>query len=250
MKIGMVIGSYNAVPHINLSLELAKRYYPKVKILISDDNSPKKEELISLSKKYNCDYRSNKTQLGHHPGDLSHFKKGLKWAKENKLDFIFKLSRTFVPLNGIWISDFKKLYNESECITYSSVCDHYKFGFRTECVIMKVKEWNDPVVFNKIKTCFKESGGHVFVESFIHQLSQDLSRKYHGKKYLNYINENGIRDVGFLRLNWINNNRHKACNNYLWHNGNSPMDYYLVAKKFGLNYSIDDFSGLNSHRNI
>jgi hypothetical protein len=105
--IGVVIGHFNCINFLELSLKLLAIHEPNVKILVSDDGSRNPtydifgdnvgEKIKKICSEYeNVTLDVNEKMLGHSKGDFEHLKKGLKWAKDNNLTYLCKLSQRCV----------------------------------------------------------------------------------------------------------------------------------------------------------
>src|SRR5207253_8771607 len=76
-QVGMVLGTYAAVPYIHLQLEARQRFYPTVPLLVHDDGSHKIAPLRALCQQYGCDFEYNGQRQPPCLGDLSAFVGGL-----------------------------------------------------------------------------------------------------------------------------------------------------------------------------
>jgi hypothetical protein len=56
--VGLVIGTFAAVPYIHLALESWRLNYPAIPLLVSDDGSPNRDELHALCQRYGADFVS------------------------------------------------------------------------------------------------------------------------------------------------------------------------------------------------
>lgn len=243
-NIGLVIGTYGSVGHIHLQLENAKKNFPNIQILIIDDGSNKKNILKNLCQQYNVQFLSNNINYGHMIGDVKVVYDGLKWAKENNISYIYKLSRRFIP-----IVNLEKITNDiikSEFATYSNVCD---WGIRSECMLLHTDLWYTHclnALEDFIKYSAKDGLPHPVPEvlytrlckRFYYALSAINNKILDDMLYTDYIKKGLIFGI----LPFLNNNRGEKSDNYLWHSCNTPMNYLSYSRYFGLNsYEISDF---------
>ncbi len=110
--VGLVISTFAAVPYIHVALESWKLHNPSIPVLVSDDGSPKSEEIGELCAHYNADFVKNYRRHGRDLGDLSAYVHGLEWGAEHRLDIVVKMSRRFIPLQN-WVPALQRLAYET-----------------------------------------------------------------------------------------------------------------------------------------
>lgn len=237
LEIGLVVGTHGSIPHVHMHLETWKRFYPEVRLLIHDDNSPDKDKLRELCGEYGCDYittyTSDENPLSWCLGDISAFATGLLWANQHNLQILVKFSRRFIPLVS-FTEGLRKLALESHYPTFNNVCTGAGYGFRTECIAMSVDTWiackTHQVILSKISNLL-----HVrpvfLVEGFIHHLAEYVSA-FRCKAAEDWA---GNTDA-FAAWDYMLTDRHKVNENYLWHMANEPKDYFHRARGLGLDY--------------
>src|ERR1700677_25728 len=98
LTVGLVVGTFAAVPYVHMHLEARRRFYPDVPLIVHDDASPNQRDLRRLCADYGCEFESNDTRRPLCIGDVSCLLGGLLWAKHIGLDIVVKMSRRFVPL--------------------------------------------------------------------------------------------------------------------------------------------------------
>src|SRR4051812_17433137 len=91
-RVGMVVGTFAAVPYIHLQLEARRRFYPGVPLLVHDDGSHRVADLRKLCARYGCDFEHNERRQPPCVGDLTAFVGGLLWADARGLDLLVKVS--------------------------------------------------------------------------------------------------------------------------------------------------------------
>ena len=245
-KIGLVIGTFAAVPYINLQLEARKRLYPNVPILVHDDCSHKKNELKLICEQYGCEFEYNSHHIAtQSKGDLTAFIGGLRWAQINDYDILVKFSRRFIPIID-WQKSLVDLAVKSQYPTFSSYTTSYDYGFRTECMAMSVHEWHR---LNLVADLIKEvlNPTQIFVEGMVHQLAKKAAQ-FIGQKSILYDKQIGKRPHnknGYAIWNFMGFDRRTRSNDFLWHDSVKPQDYHALSTKWGLPYALKDFENPN-----
>lgn len=251
LKIGVVIGTYGAVPYIDLGLHYLKNVNGIQHILIHDDCSNKQEELKQIAKNYNVDFYSTPKNMWHKScigsiGDQNCFYEGLKWAKKNNLDILVKFSRRLIPCYK-WIDSLKELIINSNGSTFGSYCTKDLFDMRTECLAMNVNVWNNSFTINEMhKLIINEYPN--FAEFWMHDMAkildgQNFSEKYDKWKKKHFI---GYQRSGYVfwsdllgTCRYTNNERHSDV---LWHMYSKEEDYYKKSiNVFNDKYTLNDF---------
>jgi hypothetical protein len=245
LKIGVVIGTYASLPYINLGLESWKRNYPHVSMLVHDDCSRSQNSLEKLCNEYGCDFETNNFRMPPCVGDLTAYLGGFYWAQENNIDILVKMSRRFIPTFD-WTIEMLDQMQESQFATYTSYCDHFNFGFRSECVAMHVPTWFNAGLVSQIKDKVIDCK-EIFVEGFLHQLAKSIN---HRICHVNdtFILENPMppEKDSYGVLKFMGDKRVTAKSNLLWHDSHNHVDYYYQAIKYGINfYNMKDFEDPN-----
>ena len=251
LKIGVVIGTYGAVPYIDLGLHYLKNVNGIQNILIHDDCSNKQQELQALAKNYNVDFYSTPKNMWHKScigsiGDQNCFFEGLKWAKEKKLDILIKFSRRLIPCYN-WLDNFKNLVIESDGITFGSYCTKDLFDMRTECLAMNVNAWNNNFSLSEMHKLITNEYP-TFAEFWMHDMAkildgQNFSEKYNKWKKDHFI---GYQRSGYVLwkdlLGICRYNDVERHNDVLWHMYSKEEDYYKKSINiFNDKYTLNDF---------
>ncbi len=244
-SLGLVIGSYAAVPYVHLQLETHRRYYADVPVLVVDDGSPCRAALTRLCTQYGVDLHVNDERLVE-PGDLRVYSAGLRWARTRKLDLLMKFSRRFVPVID-WATPFKRLAVESQAATYSSICRRCGMGFRTECIGFHVDSWLNAGLDVVLEGEITKRAKH-FVEGYMHSLAQTLIGKVCQQHSAWVARHPGPHDQqGYARPEWMGTNRFELNPVVIWHDIDAPLVYYRQARALGItDYKPDDFNEPNS----
>jgi hypothetical protein len=241
LAIGLVIGTFAAVPYIHLQLEARRRLYPQVPLLVHDDASPAQEQLRRLCAEYGCEFESNDSRLPSHVGDVSCFVGGLLWAQRNDLDIVVKLSRRFLPLED-WTTGLRDLALASQYPTYSNVTKSFGFGFRTECVGMAVREWIGGRAHEQLAMIAITSESP-FVEAFVHNIARRLA-EFRCERAVRWDEMVGPRPAdrnGYAPWDFMGTDRCERYPQFLWHDSAQPNDYHELARQWGLSYGHEDF---------
>ena len=245
LKIGVVIGTYAALPYIHLGLESWKRNYPHVSMLVHDDCSRSQNALEKLCLDYGADFESNSFRMPPCVGDLTAYYGGFEWAKEKNIDILVKMSRRFIPLFD-WTKELIDKTQETQYATYTSYCDYFNFGFRSECVAMDVKTWEKNHLISSIKQKILVCE-ELFVEGYLHDLARRLEGKVCNQNTL-YAQNNPrpIEKNGYGILDFMGDTRVKYKKDLLWHDSNIYVEYYHQALAYGIHYyNARDFENPN-----
>ena len=81
VPLGLVIGTYAALPYIHLQLEARRRLYPDVRTLVHDDGSKQGAAIEALAHEYGAEFFTHPVRHLHHLGDLSIYPVALAWAE-------------------------------------------------------------------------------------------------------------------------------------------------------------------------
>jgi hypothetical protein len=224
-KIGLVIGTFAAVPYVHLQLEFSSRLHPKIPVLVHDDRSPAEEILKSLCRKYCAGFQTNQSRLGWRSGDYSVILHGIEWGLKEELDIVVKMSRRFIPLFN-WIPGLLNLCQEDPAATYSGPCSDFGFPIRSECMAVNTAAWAQAV---PVMTRILEK----------HALDVNECPEHH------------IRALAYLVAPkitfWkeiLGSGRKEHRPGVLWHDVDSPFDYCRVSKAIGLDYTLADFEDI------
>jgi hypothetical protein len=243
-KVGLVIGTFAAVPYIHLQLEARKRFYPKIPILIHDDASHRQKELARLCADYGADFESNAARQPPCVGDLTAIAGGLLWAKEKGIDLLVKASRRWI-FRTDWATDLRRLAMASQYATFCSYTTTFDFGFRTECFGMSVNAWTNPPIFAELTEPIRD-GRTVFVEGFVHNLARKLeSFQSEEAEQWRIAHPMPRARSGYAQWGMMGTDRCASSANYLWHNCDSAAEYYRTAVDWGLPYAESDFADPN-----
>ena len=242
--IGLVIGTYAALPYIHLQLEARKRLYLNVPTLVHDDGSRQGAELEALSKEYGAEFTTHPVRHRQHLGDLSVYAVGLEWAKRRRLRFLHKVSRRWI-WRVDWRESLLRLFEDSEAPTLSNFTEAFDFGFRTECIAFDIDRWSCEVFMEDVQERI-DSRAEVFVESYMHKwagtFADTASSRWHAWNALRALPPHR---QGYAPWPLMGTCRRTRNPNYLWHDCNPAEDYAALAADWGLPYGVEDFHDPN-----
>jgi ADP-heptose:LPS heptosyltransferase len=216
IKAGVVFGTYGSPVYIAMQLKLREKYWPDVPCLVVDDGSRHERVLAGLCSAHGVEFVTHR-HLGHQGGDLNVFGYGLRWARDNGLDLLVKISRRWMFLKD-WRPELFGLCEKEQGATYSNVCRTYGFGFRTECVGMHVRSWMDGGMLQDIHDRTKVGRWDLLPEQFVHIHAQRVAGRH----------------PGFVSWSAMGEARHAVPADVLWHNQHSPGEYASLASSLGL----------------
>jgi hypothetical protein len=231
-SVGVVVGTFAAVPYVHLHLEAALRYTPGVEFLIHDDASPDAGQLHALVTHYKHSLFVTPCRRHHSVGDMSAFNEGLKWAHRRKLDILVKMSRRFIPV-AAWVSGLRLLAWRSQTSTYAASCPFHGFRIMTECMAMHVPSWWASGAAEEIRKSVKRNQFQ-WVEPYMYERAQQA---YDGSRHLRRCTSNEGSESPYAIWDMVQGGRRSHGNHRrLWHELHSPADYAKLASSFGLEY--------------
>ena len=218
-----------------------RRHCRNVPVLVHDDSSPESHQLKLLCEEYGAEFTSTPSRLGHVTGDLSVYVCGLSWAKDRSFDLLIKLSRRFIPLVD-WQSGLCKFAYDSQFATYSGLCRHHGFGFRTECMAMHVPSWLREDGAEPIRAHI-EAGQYCLVEAVVHQGAIKVHRNNcPSNRAYEALNPPPGHAPGFGFWDLLGDNRCRPRGEAMWHEACRPVEYYRASLQYGISrYREEDF---------
>lgn len=242
-QVGLVIGTYAAVPYIHLQLEARRRYYPDVPALVHDDASLGSNVLAELCAEYGVDFETNTVRQSHYAGDLSVYVGGLLWARERKLDLLLKVSRRWI-FRTDWRPSLLKLAEESDYPTIGQQAWDDGFRLRTECLALRVADWSQPLAMQELMRPLRHQHT-VFVEDYLYRLARRLEGTL-SDRATRWRRQHGVREAWRGAAHWdlLPTRRKERSEDYLWYDGASPEDYSALAQSWGLCYETSHFANL------
>ena len=235
-SVGVVIGTYGAVPYIALQLEARRRFWPTARVLVHDDCSPAAEELEALCGRHGVDFICSPRRLGDHAGDMDTYVAGLEWGLENQIEIVVKVSRRLL-LHHDWVPGLQQLAYNTQYATYGNACIYYDFPLRSECVGMHVETWIGAGTVAELRRAI-EGGERVapYLEPWYHQLCwrvhQDRAPAILRRREQLFPRDPRWGGYGIWHM--LGLGRHARVPGVLWHDINPPEDYWRLAQAWGL----------------
>lgn len=246
-RLGVVIGTFAAVPYIHLQLEARRRLFPGVPILVHDDGSHQAAEIQRLCREYGADFETNTQRQPPSVGDLTAFVGGLWWAMERQLDLLVKVSRRWLFLTN-WTESLRDLALQSQYATFSSYTTTFGFGFRTECLGMAVSTWGRRD-FLRAALDVIHRGETVFVEAWVHDFARQFERENGSVSQAWRRSHPSPPDRnGYALWTLMGTDRCERSPYFLWHDSCNPDDYWVQSKAWDLPYTRNDFLDPNQGR--
>ncbi len=246
-SIGLVVGTYSAVPYVHLHLESWKRNYSHIPILVHDDASPDGEKIRALCEQYGTEFVSTPSSLGHSLGDLSVFLEGFDWAQERDLDLLVKMSRRFTPVID-WTPELQDLAYRTQYATYGNHCTAQSWGLRTECVALHVRSWVASGAVDDIRRQVIQGHNDGCIEAVIHRLARGvhISNCAHNRRY-EKARPKSLNYAGYGDWKFLSSSRDQKMPDALWHHYSScePIDYCRTLRQYGVKYSVSSFNDVN-----
>ena len=251
LKVGVVIGTYEALPYVDLGLHWLKKENGIDDILIHDDHSPDAMNIKRLADEYGVDFFSTPEKMPYIKnvstlGDASCIYEGLKWAKRKNLDILVKFSRRLIPCFR-WIDNFKKLVLQSDGITFSSRCVADHFPMRTEAFGMNVNAWSNDFILENLEF-YISSKIPMHAEFWFSEMAKMLDHQNFSRKYYVYTMQHYKSYDASGYVDWrdvLGTNRYNKDNrnqNVLWHMYSTPEDYWKASEQaLPGKYRIEDF---------
>jgi hypothetical protein len=239
--LGIIVGTYAALPYVHLQLESWRRNCRAVAMIVHDDCSPQGRQLKLLCDEYGAEFHSTPARRGHVVGDLSVYLFGLEWAAKRQIELLVKLSRRFVPLVE-WETNLLAFAYESQYATYSGLCRHHGYGFRTECMAMHVPSWIRNGGAAPIRS-HAEKGEHCLVEAVVHQGAQAVHRhNCEANRLYEALHPRPSHADGYGNWELLGENRCEARGEVMWHEACRPVEYHRAAIQYGIQrYGEADF---------
>ena len=235
--VGVVIGTYAAVPYIHLQLESLRRFHPGTPCLVVDDGSPQREELEKLCAEYGAEFIGRKQRMNHARGDMQAFIEGHAWAQRRGLGLLVKFSRRWLPVEP-WLDDLVSLWRNTSAPTLSNTCSCHGFGFRSECVAIDVDAWAKADALKVLRDHVAASADQpgdldvgksgMLVEHLVHVAAAQAKANWPGS-------------LNFEPWPWMGKSRCAPIQGVIWHETHRAPAYAYQAAVWGLNRMVSEF---------
>jgi hypothetical protein len=240
LRLGMVIGTFAAVPYLHLQMEARRRFYPTAPLLVHDDASHQGEMLQGLCRQYGGLFVSSPRRLPPTLGDLNAFVRGLEWAATAEIDILLKVSRRWLFLTD-WRASLAAVAQLSRHVTFGSYTTSFNYGFRTECLALAVKPWLQCGFVEDVRQHIHQ-GKSVFVEGYVHGFARRLERESSAATRP-WREAHPLPDdrAGYALWTLLDTDRRQRSPFFLWHDSAKPSDYLEAARSWNLPYTLEDF---------
>ena len=252
-SVGVIIGTYAALPYVHLQLEARRRFWPDTPALVHDDCSPIQHELRQLCRSYDVEFIATPRRMGHYPGDIQTFVAGLDWARQNDLELVVKISRRFLIYQQ-WVSALQELAYQTQYATYGNGCLYRNFPLRSECMALHTRCWHQSGAAETLRQRaqnYDSSSAGRALESWYHDLAKQVHRALP-------LTTAALHDQFFVRgSRWDGSDwggygvwplvaGGYAMPGVLWRHTHPPQAYAAQAHQWGLcDYGEADFADVN-----
>ena len=220
---GIVVGVYKWAALAEIQIRAVRETCGPVPVLVSNDDPRIHADLARICARYpNVELSTNPERIGHGGGDIAAFHKGATWGHNLKLEYVCKLSQRFIPTAPYWLQNAALALALADLATAARKCDNPRWPIRTECVLMRVKEWTDPAAleFYRPRPFYFERANGYDAEMLIAELVRD--------------------HLGGAYWPWDMLPVSRAQPGpFLWHQSHAPADYRAFAARFGLALPAD-----------
>ena len=175
MNILACITTYDSYAYVDLSLAYLKQKF-NIPCIVLDDGSYS-SKLQNVCDKHEV-FLIGKTKPKEEiwgMGDLISTINAIRYASFHGYDYILKISRRWICLDNP-IPSLNVLINISDGSTYSSWTSTWNFGFRTEFMCLRTKEWMQVVPEMEERVKYVKTNPIGLVEAFIHKYAKRFNR--------------------------------------------------------------------------
>lgn len=253
-NVGIVIGTFAAVPYVHLSLEALRRNEPNLKILVHDDCSPFQDKLKEICDLYGASFYSLNYRRNPVIGDMSSVLQSIIWSNSNNCEIGIKMSRRYI-INRPFVSELCSIMSNMQVPTVSSACSTWGFGFRSEFIGFHVPTWNSSSVINDMKKIIEDNKAPELLtrlpEAWYHNQVKEVYSKNISNERKNYDRNYPLAQnrAGFADMPMMGLGRNIKVPNIIWHDSSDHVEYYELSKKFNLPYTLENFKDPNMGHN-
>jgi hypothetical protein len=246
-NVGVVIGTFAAVPYVHLSLAALRKHEPSIAIMVHDDCSPEADKLRTICAQYDAEYYTLPSRRVATVGDLSAVAQACRWSYRRGCDIGVKLSRRFI-INRPFVFSLRELFYNMQMPTVCGACATFGFGYRSECVAMWTPSWlgtgvvdemDQIVAANKEYSGLPEGWYHEKAKK-VYEQTKSAARQRYDKFYPVAASRAAFTDWPLLGLG-----RAEKVPGILWHDSHTANDYWALAQEFNLPYTAQEFSDPN-----
>jgi len=246
-NVGIVIGTFAAVPYVHLSLAALRKHEPNIKIMVHDDFSPAADKLREICAHYDAEYYSLDFRRVATVGDLSALAKACRWTFQQGCNIGVKVSRRCI-INRPFVAGLQELFYNMQMPTVCGACSTFGFGYRSECVAMWTPSWlgtgvvdeMDRIVAANTEYSGLPEGWYHERAKKVYELTKSKERQQYDKFYPAAASRAAFTDWPLLGLG-----RAVKVPGVLWHDSHGAKDYWELAQEFNLPYSLQEFEDPN-----
>lgn len=200
-----------------------------------------KSRLLQICEAENLIYRDTAPdRIGHAGGDLGAFCHGLTYAERHGIDYVVKLSQRLMVDVPNWIDDTIDLmepgrFGPSIPDGFATACApcFYEanpyFAMRTECVVMRVRDWFQPWVMEQLVPRPLGFAAELLIDTIVRRLSTGH---------------------GFINVPGMTKDRYERRPGWAWKDAlpkeSTDRDYAELATKYGMTLGAE----FNSHHSV
>ena len=246
-QVGVVIGTFAAVPYVHLSLAALRKHEPGIKILVHDDCSPAAERLRAICARYDAEYHSASVRRRATLGDASAFAAACRWTYAHGCKIGVKVSRRLI-IHRPFVSGLRELFYNMQVPTVCGACATFGFGYRSEGVAMWTPAWLSAGVVDEIdRIVAADQEFCALPEAWYHERAQkvyELTKSTLRTRYDGFYPLAATR-AAFTDWPLLGLGRAEKVPGVLWHDSHTPRDYWELAQTFELPYTLDEFTDPN-----
>ena len=238
MKVAITIGSYLLKDFIELGILQCQKCFPGEPILVSDDLSPRSQQIADIANNRGITYIGANSRRGHFAGDFMAILNAISFAKAHNADLAVKISQRFVfkgetarkLLLEAFLSDTTS-YGLPGRMTVDTVRPGGNFGFTlmpvlTDIMVFRVSGCDPEAMANEYKQKVSAEWGTA-TGTFVEAIANDWA--YSRFKDKTVFMEDFTKHV----------NGRPGGDLYLRRNQNHQSSYLELAKSHGLHGDFD-----------
>lgn len=101
MKVAITVGAFLLHDFVDLNLRQCRRVFPDSPLLVSDDISPRSNDIAKIAKNAGATYIGSNSRRGHFAGDFTAILNAITFAQAHKSDLAVKVSQRFIFKNEV-----------------------------------------------------------------------------------------------------------------------------------------------------
>jgi hypothetical protein len=238
-KVGVTLAVAGNPSFLHLHLASLRRYCGDLPVLVHDDCSADRGELLRLCREYNADFQTSNRHVGGvtngYHGDLAAMYGGIAWGERNGLDLVVKFSRRFVPLHN-WLPGLSDLAERTQGLTFSNVSKFVHLQFRTDCFAVHPATWVKVGALAQLEYWMRRQDPF-HPEPRMHEIAK-LVERFGSREYNRQRHNNPVE--GYVAWPMMGDHT-EPFNGSVVHRGHGVMNFLSASQTLGLPYGADDF---------